>query len=60
MDVSNKFRNDGKCCVYGEGWDGTFKNTGKPLNSAVFVFILKGEFINGEIFNESGNITLIK
>jgi len=46
--------------AYGEGWDGTYKNTGKPLNGSVFVFLLKGEFEDGGEFNESGNITLIK
>jgi len=60
VDSSKKLRSDGECCMYGEGWDGTFRNTGKPLNTAVFVYILKGEFKNGKEFNESGNITLIK
>jgi hypothetical protein len=59
-DSSKKLRSDGVCCAYGEGWDGTFRNTGKPLNEAVFVFILKGEFTDGKKFNETGNITLIK
>ncbi len=59
-DSSNKMRSDGECCAYGEGWDGTYKNTGKPLNGSVFVFLLKGEFEDGGEFNESGNITLIK
>ena len=58
--TSKKMRSDGQCCTYGEGWDGTFKNTGKPLNGAVFVFKLKGKFENGEKFYETGNITLIK
>ena len=60
IDAAKKFRSDGKCCTYGEGWDGTFKNSGELLNSAVFVFVLKGEFNNGNVFYESGNITLIE
>ena len=59
-DSSKKLRSDGVCCAYGEGWDGTFRNTGKPLNGAVFVFILKGAFTDGNKFNETGNITLIR
>ena len=60
QDASNKLRDDGECCAYTEGWDGTFRNTGKILNGSVFVYILKGEFVGGEAFNESGNITLIQ
>lgn len=41
-----------------DSWDGTFR--GKPLNSAVFVYMLETTFINGETYNEQGNITLIK
>ena len=59
-DPSKKMRSDGECCAYGEGWDGTYKNTGKPLNGSVFVFLLKGEFEDGGEFNESGNITFIE
>ena len=60
QDASNKLRDDGECCAYTEGWDGTFRNTGKILNGSVFVYILEGEFAGGEAFNESGNITLIQ
>ena len=60
FDSSNKMRSDGECCAYGEGWDGTYRNTGRTLNGSVFVFVLKGEFEDGGEFNASGNITLIQ
>ncbi|HIO72446.1 MAG TPA: hypothetical protein EYN38_05000 [Flavobacteriales bacterium] len=59
-DASASLRSDGACCSYGTGWDGTYKETSKPLNSAVFVYKLTGFFTNGKEFIESGNITLIK
>jgi hypothetical protein len=59
-DSSKKTRGDGECCAYGEGWDGTYQNAGRPLNGSIFVFMLKGEFEDGGEFNESGNITLIE
>ena len=40
------------------GWDGTFKN--EPMNTAVFVYILKGAFLSGKEIDEKGNITLIR
>jgi len=40
------------------GWDGTYK--GQPLNTAVFVYILKGAFTDGKAIDEKGNITLIR
>ncbi|MEO9532159.1 MAG: gliding motility-associated C-terminal domain-containing protein [Crocinitomicaceae bacterium] len=39
-------------------WDGTWKN--KPLNSAVFVYVLEGYLINGERVSQKGNISLIR
>ena len=59
-DPSKKMRSDGQCCAYGEGWDGTYDNDGKQLNTSVFAYKLKGVFSNGEDFFESGNITLIR
>jgi len=53
-------RTDGKCCAYGEGWDGTWENSGTKINVASFAFILKGKFADGEAFEKKGNITLIK
>jgi hypothetical protein len=53
-------RSDGKCCAYGDGWDGTWKNTGAKINVAAFGYILKGKFLDGEEFEKHGNITLIK
>lgn len=40
------------------GWDGACN--GKPMNSAVFVYILKGTFIGGDTFNKKGNVTLLR
>ena len=39
-------------------WDGTWK--GKPLNSAVFVYVLDGYLINGQTITQKGNISLIR
>lgn len=39
-------------------WDGTYK--GKPLNSGVFAYKIYAELDNGDIIEESGNITLVK
>ena len=59
-DVSSKTREDGLCCAYGSGWNGTYLNSGKELNTASFAYILTGTFENGDQFSEKGNITLIK
>jgi gliding motility-associated-like protein len=40
------------------GWDGDYK--GKPVNAGVFVYVLKGEFVNGEEIDLKGNVTLVK
>lgn len=40
------------------GWDGGLN--GKPMNSAVFVYILKGTFVSGDTFSKKGNITLLR
>ncbi|MBN4062182.1 MAG: hypothetical protein COA57_02365 [Flavobacteriales bacterium] len=40
------------------GWEGTLR--GKPMNSAVFVYVLTGEFNNGNEIDEKGSITLIR
>ncbi|MFT4601056.1 MAG: gliding motility-associated-like protein [Arenicella sp.] len=39
-------------------WDGTFG--GKPVNAGVFVYVLKGQFANGEEIDQKGNVTLVK
>ena len=59
-DISATLRQDGLCCAYGEGWDGTHMNAGEPLNPAVFAYKLNVTYSNGDEFLESGNITLIK
>ncbi len=58
-DVSASLRQDGLCCKYGNGWNGTHLNTGKELNIGVFAYKLIGKFTNGEEFSVTGNITLI-
>ncbi|HHZ64360.1 MAG TPA: gliding motility-associated C-terminal domain-containing protein, partial [Flavobacteriales bacterium] len=40
------------------GWDGMFK--GKPMNEAVFVYYVKATFINSEIVERKGNVTLVR
>ena len=57
-DITTTLRQDGLCCRYGEGWDGTFR--GKALNAGVFVYKITVSFIDGTIISESGNITLLK
>lgn len=40
------------------GWDGTYK--GKLQNSGVYAYTLKVTFLNAEVLNKKGNITMIK
>ena len=40
------------------GWDGRFN--GKLLDSGVYVFILEMEFINGDVRQYSGDVTLLR
>jgi len=40
------------------GWDGTFK--GQELNIDVFVWVAQIEFIDGEIIQMSGDVTLVR
>lgn len=40
------------------GWDGTFR--GRPVDEGVFVFYLKGSYIDGSEIDAQGNITLIR
>ncbi|HHZ65648.1 MAG TPA: PKD domain-containing protein [Flavobacteriales bacterium] len=59
-ETLQRLRFDGQCCTYGVGWDGTYKNQGKAVNSAVFAYILKVAFQDGTEVVKEGNITLIK
>ncbi len=43
-----------------EGWDGTVQGTGEKVPSGVYIYHTKGVFSNGEKFNESGVINLIR
>ncbi len=40
------------------GWDGTLR--GRPMDEAVYVFILKGTYLDGSTFEINGNVTLIR
>ncbi|MFH1320704.1 MAG: gliding motility-associated C-terminal domain-containing protein [Bacteroidota bacterium] len=40
------------------GWDGNFR--GKPMNPAVFVYYVTGNFTNGDVINEKGHVALIR
>lgn len=40
------------------GWDGTYR--GKMMNTAVFVYLLKGKLKNGNEIDKKGNITLLR
>ena len=41
-----------------EGWDGNFR--GQPMNPGVFIYIFEVRFIDGEIRQYSGDVTLIR
>lgn len=41
------------------GWDGKSPK-GEPLNTAVFVYVVKGKFKNGDETTHKGNITLLR
>lgn len=43
-----------------EGWDGTIQGTGRKLPSGAYVYHTKGEYTDGEIFNMTGMINLIR
>jgi gliding motility-associated-like protein len=40
------------------GWDGTYN--GKPADSCVYVYVVKGLYINGEEYQDTGNFTLVR
>lgn len=40
------------------GWDGVFN--GKPADASVFVYTIKGKFLNDSEINAKGNVTLIR
>jgi gliding motility-associated-like protein len=41
-----------------EGWDGTFR--GEPMNPGVFIYIFDVRFLDGEIRQYSGEVTLLR
>jgi hypothetical protein len=42
------------------GWNGLFKDTGELVSLGVYTFKAKGKFLNGKVFEKTGNITLIR
>ena len=40
------------------GWDGSFR--GQQVNPGVFVYVIKGQFVNGNDFIQKGNLTLVR
>ncbi|NUO00636.1 MAG: gliding motility-associated C-terminal domain-containing protein [Saprospiraceae bacterium] len=40
------------------GWDGTFN--GEPVNSGVFVYLAEVEFIDGEVVEYKGDVTVVR
>jgi PKD repeat protein len=42
------------------GWDGEAKGNGEMLSTNTFSYILKGQFQDGEKFEKTGTITLVK
>lgn len=40
------------------GWDGTYN--GEPMNLSVFVYVLKGKYKDGKLFDVKGNVTLMR
>jgi gliding motility-associated-like protein len=43
-----------------DGWDGTIQGTGKKVPSGAYVYQTRGEYSDGEVFNLSGMINLIR
>ena len=42
------------------GWDGTNIKTQKPLPAGAYVYIVKGNKLNGETINQNGIVNLIR
>ena len=42
----------------GACWDGTVR--GEPANSGAYVYQFSGELLNGNVFNRSGNVTIVR
>ena len=58
MDANSQLTGEMECCIFGNGWDGSFNNSGEKLNSTTFAYILKGKYRNGKEFFKTGNLTL--
>jgi len=41
-----------------QGWNGKYK--GKPVNAGVYVYVVKGLYIDGQEFQDKGNFTLVR
>lgn len=46
--------------AHNSGWNGSFNNTGQPLNSGVYTYSLQGEFKDETPFEHAGTVTLIR
>jgi gliding motility-associated-like protein len=42
----------------GEPWDGTYK--GEAQGIGVFVYVIRGETYDGDVLQETGNVTLLR
>ncbi len=42
------------------GWDGIHQTTGQPQDAGVYTYSVKGEFYDGETFEKTGTITIIR
>jgi PKD repeat protein len=42
------------------GWDGKARGTGEMQALGVYTFMLKGKFLDGEVIQRTGSITLVK
>ena len=43
---------------FNAGWDGTFR--GKQVIPAVYVYYITGEFLDGNVFDATGSVTLVR
>lgn len=43
-----------------QGWDGRSKNNGEMQAQGVYTYVIKGEFLDGETFEGTGTVTLLR
>lgn len=54
------FESDDLTAMQQEGWRGNDQNSNEELPLGVYTYVMKGRFINGKSFNQTGSITLIR